>query len=255
MLRCVIYCDLADQLGGLWRELQATADLELEDVSISTTKMQDVLDYARIPHAEHTVYFLYLDVDESEVRKKIQLCQNISRLDPHAYVVYVSERAQFALLCYQSHAFDFIVMPCTLSQLMTTVEAIVQDVERRARTMPLIIRIGGRILRVNQDHILYMSRERDYANAVTLREDLRWRESFASLLSRLDPRTFIRTHSGYIINLHYVVEVDTNTNLIRMANGAEIPYSRRNEQELMRALQRMSIDNRKETHEVETEVN
>lgn len=236
MLRCVIFNDDSRQLNDMWETLKATTELELAEIDLSSSEARDVLDYARIPRSDHTIFFLTLNSNDKKLEQTLKLCQSISKLDAHSYIIFVSAWSQYALACCKAHAFDFLLSPFTLSQLLSSVEAVQQDIYGREQVLPLIVKTDGHILRINMKNILYFCRDRDYLNAFILNDSLRWRETFTSLLSRLDQKIFVRSHNSFVVNVQYIMEVNTGTKHLHMANGDDIPYSRRNEQNLFHTL-------------------
>ena len=103
---------------------------------------------------------------------------------------------KYALSCCQSHAFDFLVKPFTEAQLSSCAA---MDIAKRGAGLPLIAAVGSRVMRLDQCKIIFLARERDYVFCHSLEGDFHWRESFATLLERLEPGMFLRTHNGYIV--------------------------------------------------------
>lgn len=233
MLRCVIFNDTSAQLRMLWKELDAATSLDIDINYLEMFEAKDLLTYARMPHVEHSVYFIMLN--DRDVRRPIdiKLCQDILRCDKLAYVVFVSPWSQHALACCQAHAFDFLVVPFELRQFSATLDAVIQDIKRHERIDPLIVKTVGRVMRIEQGNILYFTRDRDYVKTYSLHGELRWRESFTSLLKRIRADMFLRVHNSYIVNINHIVELNLDAGIIYMSSGDRIPYSRRNEQYLI----------------------
>lgn len=235
MLRYVVCDDDPSHLQSMLRALTPSAPLGGREVALVTADAQSVLDYAKTAQP-YTLYFLDLKLDDSEQPLGLALCRQILALDASAYVVFVSAYPQYALSCCQSHAFDFLVKPFTNEQLADCVRAVELDLAARSAGIPLTAAMGSRVIRLDQCRILYFGRRDDYVYCHSLEGDFYWRESFSTLLGRLEKGMFLRSHNGYIVNLRHVAEADTAENQLRMSDQSAVPYSRRSEKAVLAAL-------------------
>lgn len=76
---------------------------------------------------------------------------------------------------------------------------------------------------INLNEVLYIERDARKIRFVTRREEYTTYDSLTSLLSRL-PENFIRCHTGYIVNINYVVSI--HSNYLIMHNDQQISIGR-----------------------------
>lgn len=76
---------------------------------------------------------------------------------------------------------------------------------------------------INLNEILYIERDSRKIRFVTNGAEYTTYDSLASLLSRL-PENFIRCHTGYIVNINYVVSI--HSNYLIMHNDQKISIGR-----------------------------
>ena len=203
-------------------------------IALATTHWQEALDYARNA-PQYSVYFL--DIELSDEINGIELCQRIRKQNPLSYIVFVSAYQQYALLCCQSHAFDFLLKPWTDDQLRDCLKAICGDILQRETVPCLEVRLGTRHIRLPIDQIVFFSK--DGMNLIAHCTDshlLTWRETVEKLAERLPPEKFIQIHKSYIVNLKHVSEFRWADDVVILDNGESLPISRRREEEIKKLL-------------------
>lgn len=88
----------------------------------------------------------------------------------------------------------------------------------------LKIHVGGRLLVLHQDDILYFARERMNMRAYcTDGTSYVWRESFGHLLPRLKSDMFALCHRGYIVGLRHIRDVQWAEDSITLRSGHTLP--------------------------------
>ncbi|MDD3337180.1 MAG: response regulator [Eubacteriales bacterium] len=134
MLRYVICDDDPNHLQFMFHSLSENATENSSQIALLTQDPGAVLEYAKTAQP-NTLYFLDLKLDDSKEPAGLQLCRLLLSLDPNAYVVFVSAYPQYALVCCQSHAFDFLLKPFTKEQLKACVQAVTLDIARRGNSI------------------------------------------------------------------------------------------------------------------------
>ncbi len=211
---------LSDQLNKLCDSLNIPCN-----IALMTDDWHEIVRFAE--HARpNTVYFL--DIELEGEMDGIDICRKIHEKQPKSYVVYASAYQKYALECCKSHAFDFLLKPWTDEQLLDCLKAILRDIEFEETGSKLVIELGTRTIRLNQEDILYFSKERTVVTAICLSgHSFTWRESFLSLMPRLKEGMFFQCYKSYIINLKMVRECRWSEDAIVLENGEKIPVARR----------------------------
>ena len=228
-MRFVLVDDIETHHQVLSSKLETTCrKLEIPcEIVLTTTRWEDAADYAG-KDQQDTVYFL--DIELSDEINGIDLCRRIREKNPSALIVYVSAYQQYALLCCQSHAFDFLLKPWTDQQLADCLRAIRLELVQRRSEPALQVTLGTRLLRLPYAQVLYFSKDRMSLTAhFTDGHQLAWRETAEDLLKRLPDGQFIRTHKSYIVSLRHIRELRWAEDRVVLDDGTELPISRRRE--------------------------
>lgn len=230
MLHFVLIDDVPDHHKVLSLRLEEAAKAlnQSAQIDLMTTEPQAVLDYAASA-VEPTVYFV--DIELNRDMTGIELCRQIRAVCPAAYVVYVSAYQQYAFDCCRSHAFDFLLKPLMPEQLQDCLASIVRDIRYREEGTKLEIRLGTKLVLLQQEDILYFCKDHANLNAVCRQGNtVVWRESFSTLLPRLDAVLFLQCHKGYIVNRRHIRELCWAEGKLILTNGEALPISRRKAQ-------------------------
>jgi hypothetical protein len=99
-----------------------------------------------------------------------------------------------------------------------------------ARASRFAVRKGGKEVLIDVADIAWIEAAGNYAVLHVGGERYEMRSSLTKLETELDPQRFVRVHKSYMVNVHWVREVEpwiSGDWRIRMADGAEVSLSRR----------------------------
>ncbi len=194
------------------------------EITLATTDPQQVIEYAT-KQAGDAVYLLDLELDNK--MSGLELCAELHRLQPTSMVIYVSAYAEYAMECFRSHAFDFILKPYTPQRLENALRDVILHYERSRTVYPLNVTAGSMIRMLDQKEIIWLQMEREYVTAHMNTGTFTWRESLTKLMPRLNPAWFVRIHKSCAVNRLYVERVDAKNHEVIMRNGEVLSASRR----------------------------
>ncbi|HZH44302.1 MAG TPA: LytTR family DNA-binding domain-containing protein [Lysobacter sp.] len=179
-------------------------------------------------------------------------------------VVFVTAYDHFALRAFEASAVDYLLKPVDDARLRQALDRVRATLHLRAsgahceqllrllgelggrplaldealapdclnqlkRDNRLIVRDGGRIVRLDLDSLRWIDAAGDYMCLHTDGETLVLRATMAELERQLDPRRFARIHRSTIVNIRRVVELRPHTNgesFLRLDCGQELKLSR-----------------------------
>lgn len=180
-------------------------------------------------------------------------------------VVFVTAYDHFALRAFEAAAMDYLLKPVDEARLDQALARVRTELAQRVsdrhcaqllrllgeldgrgaltldqvldpdyaaqlrRDNRLVVREGGRIVRVDLDTLRWIDAAGDYMCLHTDRETLVLRATMAEMERQLDPRRFARIHRSTIVNLRRVVEMRPHTNgecFLRLDCGQELKLSR-----------------------------
>jgi len=164
-------------------------------------------------------------------------------------VVFVTAHDSHALEAFNLNAVDYLLKPFTSERLAQaldrvreriaqplsaeTLERLVAGIREREAQSRYVERIpankSGRIHLVGVAHIERITAMGNYALIHARKERYEIRETLQSLEKKLDPARFVRIHRSMIINLDYVLEVQTwfrGGHQVIMKDGTAVRLSR-----------------------------
>ncbi len=211
-----------DILAGLTRRAIAQVHMEAK-VVLCTQRAEEVLFYARIPGGQ-TLYMLDIELNQSI--NGMGLTEQLHKIDPAGYIVYVSAHQHYAMHCLHTHAFDFLLKPLTLEAVAACLDAIQKDLNRRSVHI-LPIRLGSQTVLIDQEDILYICSQRNCVRAVTMKGSHTWRCTLDAVAKQLVSEWFVRIHRQTLCAISYIADIDWGEGVVNMKNGDRLVLSRR----------------------------
>jgi two-component system LytT family response regulator len=163
-------------------------------------------------------------------------------------IIFTTAYDQYAIKAFEVRALDYLLKPFDQSRLREAVDRAVEmhgkprgDIDERIEALlgelrtrkPVLKRIllktEGRIIFVDIERISRIEAEEKY---VRLHVDLRsylHRETMNSLEERLDPSAFVRVHRGEIVNMSFILELESLSHgdyQIVLKDGSRVPLGR-----------------------------
>ncbi len=174
---------------------------------------------------------------------------------PMPAIVFTTAYDQYALRAFDVHAVDYLLKPFTPGRLHSAIQRARERALARASAADpnekngedggpatrIVFKSRGRILFLPIADIRWVGAEENYVRLCAGPETHLLRETMSHLESRLDPRTFLRVHRSFIVNLNYVKEVRTEQDgesFVAMIDGHKVAMSRGYRSRIMESLHR-----------------
>jgi two-component system LytT family response regulator len=158
-------------------------------------------------------------------------------------IIFTTAYDHYAVRAFEIHAVDYLLKPFTAERLRSAVQRVRKragsDEERIGEhdsngaegtyTSRIVFRSRGRILFLSVDDIRWIGAEENYVRICTGKESHLLRAAISHLEARLNPQTFLRVHRSAIVNLHFVKEVQSETDgdaTVVLLDGERIAMSR-----------------------------
>ena len=200
---------------------------------------------------EHQPDLLLLDVQ----MPKLDGFEVLGLLDPEIAVVFTTAFDEFAVRAFEVHAVDYLLKPFSaerLAQALTRAEKrlgeqrqlAAPELAQAARSPGnylerLVIRDGAEILIIAVPAIDYVRGQDDYVEVFHDSRSSLTQQTLHRLEASLDPRTFVRVHRSYLLNVSRVARIEPWGHGSKMAilhDGRNVPISRSGETRLRSAL-------------------
>jgi two-component system LytT family response regulator len=173
-------------------------------------------------------------------------------------VIFVTAYDQHALRAFEVHAVDYLLKPFAADRL----EAALERAKRRLgqKTPPpasavaaaargsgayaerIVVKDGTRVQIIPVAKLDYAEAQDDYVALATQGKKFLKPQTISSLESALDPKTFLRIHRSYLVNLERVAKLEPyskDSHVAILHDGTRLPVSRAGYGRLRAVLERI----------------
>ncbi len=201
----------------------------LLDVKDHFTNVADALAYLNTT----TVDILFLDVE-------MPGANGFDLLDQLGYspkVILTTSKPEYAYNAFEYHVIDFLKKPFTYQRFLEALQkaAVKDDSDNQVTSSDkhIFIKSDGKLVRLNNEDILYIESMGDYVKFVTADKKYITHNTIKALEEKVDKTCFMKVHRSYIINLTKIDDIRENDLFIK---GTEIPISKAHKQDVLRRL-------------------
>ncbi|MFY0783009.1 LytR/AlgR family response regulator transcription factor [Peribacillus simplex] len=204
-----------------------------------------------ISHLKPDLVFLDIELAEGN---GLQLAKQLAELDPAPSLIFATAYDEFALQAFELYAFDYLLKPYNENRIRQTLDKLMKLGKNRedgSRTGPpasrtaveqtgkLAVEIDDRIVLIDRDTILFIGLIEGKTIIKTEENEYKTGDPLIVLERKLDNRSFLRVHRGFIVNVIHISEIqpwfNSTYNLI-MSDGSNIPVSRTYVKELKQLI-------------------
>lgn len=224
-LSCVIVEDLKVAADYLSRCCKKSGRVEVKGYFPEVSSALDFLN-------KNTVDLIFLDVE-------MPGSTGFDLLDSIAYkpkVILTTSKEKYAYNAFEYNVADFLKKPFTFNRFVEALDKVadVKDlVAPPAGDKHIFIKADGKLVRLNNDDILFIESMGDYVKFVTRDKKYVTYNSIKNLEERIDKDHFMKVHRSYIINLLKIDDIRENDLFI---NGIEIPISKNLRADVLKRL-------------------
>ncbi len=169
---------------------------------------------------------LILDIYMPE-KTGIETLTEIRKIDSDIPVAFTTTSKEFALEGFQLHAIRYLIKPYDISELKELIDTVkkgilkepVLSIINRGRTYDFPINKIEYIEQIQHNLIIH-TKDNEPVTITGKTNDVN------EILSSISDTTFLRCHKSFIVNLKYVVSIDTNMRTFLIDNGDMVYISR-----------------------------
>jgi DNA-binding LytR/AlgR family response regulator len=224
-LSCVIVEDLQVAADFLKKCCEKSGQVE---VKAHFPNVSDALAYLN----EHSVDLLFLDVE-------MPGATGFDLLDQIAYspkVILTTSKPEYAYDAFEYNVTDFLKKPFTYQRFIESLQKVTAHSDNTPATVSIdhiFIKTEGKLVRLNNDDILYIESMGDYVKFVTTDKKYITHNTIKNLEDKVNKESFMKVHRSYIINISKIDDIRENDLYIK---GNEIPVSKAHKPEVMKRL-------------------
>ncbi|MFJ8245391.1 LytR/AlgR family response regulator transcription factor [Peribacillus asahii] len=202
-----------------------------------------------IPAQEPDLVFLDIELAEDN---GLQLAKQLHALKKTPAIVFATAYDEYALEAFELNALDYLLKPFDEQRVHQMLDKITklqkigeQDIPPSSKvpinkTGKIAILVEERIILLDATSILFVESSEGKCMIKTKDDAFKVSEALVALEKKLQDSSFMRVHRSYIVNIHYISEIqpwfNSTYNLI-MNDGSNVPVSRTYIKELKQLLQ------------------
>ncbi len=162
-------------------------------------------------------------------------------LDQLAYspkVILTTSKPEYAFNAFEYHVTDFLKKPFTYQRFLEALQKVMD--QHQTEELPsapvqdyIFIKSDGKLVRLNNEDILYIESMGDYVKFVTNDKKYITHHTIKGLEEKVNKEYFMKVHRSYIINITKIDDIRENDLYIR---GNEIPISKAHKSDVLRRL-------------------
>lgn len=167
----------------------------------------------------------------------------LSALKNPPKVIFTTSDETKALEAFEVHAVDYLLKPVTLPRVLSAVERLTSDASKsKEESAPkettyeeeIFVNTDKRVVRIPIKEIGVIEAKGDYI-LIKLDDQKTHivRSTLKSILSRLSPKSFLKVHRSYIVNISKIVDIEDSSVLV---GNHIVPISRSLRSEVIEKL-------------------
>lgn len=223
---CVIVEDLQVAADYLAKCCEKSGLLEVQG---HFTNVQEALDYLN----KNSVDVLFLDVE-------MPGATGFDLLDQLAYypkIILTTSKEEYAYSAFEYNVTDFLKKPFTYQRFQEALNKLTSPAGDNnissTASDHIFIKCEGKLVRLNNDDILFIESMGDYVKFVTPDKKYITHNTIKNLEEKVNRQCFIKVHRSYIININKIDDIRENDLFIK---GNEIPVSKAHKADVLKRL-------------------
>jgi DNA-binding LytR/AlgR family response regulator len=223
---CVIVEDLQVAADYLSKCCEKSGIVEVKG---HFANVEQALDYLN----KNSIDILFLDVE-------MPGATGFDLLDQLAYypkVILTTSKEEYAYNAFEYNVTDFLKKPFTYQRFQEALNKITTAAGENnissTATDHIFIKCDGKLVRLNNDDILFIESMGDYVKFVTADKKYITHNTIKNLEEKVNRQCFIKVHRSYIINITKIDDIRENDLYIK---GNEIPVSKAHKADVLKRL-------------------
>ena len=224
-LTCVIVEDLQVAADYTKKCCEKSGIIEVKE---HFTNVKEALEFLN----KNSVDLLFLDVE-------MPGATGFDLLDQLAYaptVILTTSKPEYAYDAFEYNVTDFLKKPFTYQRFTEALQKVTAQRESSSATVSddhIFIKTDGKLVRLNNEDILYIESMGDYVKFVTADKKYITHNTIKNLEEKISRESFMKVHRSYIINITKIDDIRENDLYIK---GNEIPVSKAHKPEVLKRL-------------------
>ena len=232
MLNFIICDDNINILDKLEKMLESIFAKHNYDASVvfKSAKADEILNYIDTNPAD----VLLLDINLKSNKTGLEIAEEIRKRKKNAYIIFTTGHLEYAMIAYKYKTFDYIAKPITMERLEDTIIRLFEDANELTKHY---IKIDSKNTLIDETEIQYIKRDGMKLVFHTSSRDYNTYSSFNKFQGKL-PKTYVRCHKSYIVNLNQIKNIEPLSGRITFADGNTCDIGPKYKNEFMEVLKK-----------------
>ncbi|MBR1812227.1 MAG: LytTR family transcriptional regulator DNA-binding domain-containing protein [Lachnospiraceae bacterium] len=180
----------------------------------------------------HTFDIVLMDIQLTQL-SGMDIARMLREIDNHVILIFITSLAQYAVEGYEVSALDFMVKPVAYPLFQKKMSRALSCCSPSDEKSILLKLREGLEYRTVPSRIRYLEIQSHDIIIHTTTEDLVAYGNLKQLEDILDPKSFVRCHRSYLVNLAFVTGVHSSSVLL---DKDELPIAKLKKADFMQAL-------------------
>lgn len=168
------------------------------------------------------IYFLDIQMEKMN---GVEIARKLRERDEESIIVFITGVKEYVFEAFDVAALHYLIKPVDNEKLQRVIERAEKEIskKRNGKNKQIFVKTRSRNITLEVSDILYFENEMRKIVAHTVKGKF----SFYGVMADMEKEAgsgFFRCHRGYLVNLSYVVEYDTEN--IMLTNGEKIYLSK-----------------------------
>ncbi len=179
------------------------------------------------------------------------------RLTNSPRIILTTPKTEYAFDAFQYNVSDYLKKPISYKRFLESIQKINKSNEAAAAAAAptsaeamaekpvaaaaapdtgdgsLFIKAEGKLVKLNQEDIVFIESMRDYVKFVTASQKYVTYSTLKNLEEKLSKAVFLKVHRSYIVNIHKIDDIRGNTIYLQ---GNQIPIGKGHKDEVLKRL-------------------
>ncbi len=184
------------------------------------------------------IYFLDIQMEQLN---GIEIAKRLRIYDEESIIVFITGVKEYVFEAFDVAALNYLVKPVSDERLQEVLNRAIKQLEKKngSNNQQIFVKAKDRNVILNVADILYFENQMRKISAHTTEGEI----IFYGVMDNLEHEVgslFCRCHRGYLVNLSYVTEY--NSNIITLKNGEEIYLAKSRYRDFVRQYMRYLRD-------------
>jgi two-component system, LytTR family, response regulator LytT len=221
--------------------LQQEPDVELLPFAMNGRELLEMVE-------EFKPDVVFMDIKMPEL-EGAQAARMLASRKQQPLIVFSTAYEDYAVDAFKLNAVDYLLKPTEPKRLGETMQRIRERLEKNKaeqvippKRSKLLVEENSRLVVIEPATIIYAVRDERHVQIHTQKQVYTTRMTLVQLEEKLSTYDFYRTHKSYLVNLHYVSELEPWFNgaynlILKSDNHIRIPVSRTAIKDLLKKLE------------------